>query len=119
MARLTTEQMFDNVSVAPKTAAGNDAPIDGDVTMTSSDPAVVAVEVLGPNLFRILSVAKGAAQIEATFDADMDGDEIRTLTASAAIEVVDAEAETAELVFGAPVLKDTAVVVSPGDVTAG
>lgn len=115
MARLTTEQFFDNVSVAPKTLSGNLAPIDGEVEMASSDEAVVIVEKRGPNLFRVSSGVKGASQVSAVFDADM-GEGVRTIEATGVIEVVDAEAVTAEIIFGDPVQKDTVITGQLGNV---
>ena len=120
MAVLTNEQFF-TVTVEPKTAAGNPAPIDGDVTFESSDPAVVSIVVTGPNSAELHSGILGVSQITATFDADLDFGEVRTVTAVEAISVVAAEAETATLVFGPPQLKpvaaNTAISGETGNVT--
>jgi hypothetical protein len=103
MARITTEQQV-TVSVAPKTLAGRPAAIDGDVAFTSSDELVATVTATGPLSALVKAVGPGVAQIVAKFDADLDDGEVREVTASGAIEVVAAEAETAEIVFGAPEL---------------
>lgn len=103
MARITNEQKV-SVTVAPKTAAGRDARIDGDVEFTSSDPAVATVVKTGPRSADVVSVAPGVAQIIAAFDADLSG-EVRAVEMTGAVEVVEAEAVTAEITFGAPELK--------------
>jgi hypothetical protein len=103
MARITTEQQV-AVSVAPKTLAGRPAAIDGDVVFASSDEAVATVTSTGPLAALVKAVGPGVAQIVAKFDADLDAGELREITATGAIEVVAAEAETAEIVFGTPEL---------------
>lgn len=103
MARLTTEEQV-AVSVEPKTAAGRPAAIDGDVVWSSDNEAVATVVSTGPMSATVKSVAKGAAVISATFDADMDEGEVREVVLTGAVEVVDAEAVTGELVFGTPEL---------------
>ena len=100
--RINTEQRV-RVSVIPLTAAGNPAQIDGDVAFESSDPTVASVEPIDANSAWVTAAGLGAAQISAEFDADL-GDGVRTLTFTGAIEVVGAEAETAEIVFGTPEL---------------
>lgn len=102
MARITNEQQV-TVMVAPKTAAGRAATIDGAVEFASSDPAVATVESTGPLSGLVKSVVPGVAQISATFDADL-GDGVREVVMTGAIEVVAAEAVTAEITFGDPEL---------------
>jgi len=102
MARLTIEEKFTNVTVNPKTAKGNPAPIDGSVVWTSSDDAVATVISTGPTTAEVVAIAPGVVQITAVFDADMDEGETREVTASGAVEVVAAEAQTGEIVFGDP-----------------
>lgn len=97
--RINTEQKV-TVTVAPKTAGGNPAPIDGAVNFTSDNEAVARIEVIDNLSANVVAVGPGAALITATFDADMDEGEDRNITATGAIEVVAAEAETAEIVFG-------------------
>jgi uncharacterized protein YjdB len=103
MARITNEQQV-AVSVAPKTAAGRPAAIDGIVSWASSDPLVATVTSTGPLSALVVAVGAGVAQISAVFDADLDEGEVREITRTGAIEVVNAEAEGAEIVFGAPEL---------------
>lgn len=103
MARITTEQRV-SVTVQPKTAAGNPARIDGAVEWTSTDPNVATVQSTGPMSAMVVSVGPGVTQILATFDADL-GEGVRAVEMSGALEVVEAEAVTAEIVFGTPELK--------------
>lgn len=100
MARITTEQQV-SVTVAPKTAAGRDAAIDGAVDFSSSDPTVATVEATGPLAGLVKAVGPGVAQIMAAFDADL-GEGVRAIELTGAIEVVPAEAVGAEIVFGTP-----------------
>lgn len=106
MARITNEQQV-AVSVAPLTAAGRPARIDGEVEFSSTDTAVATVEKTGPNAALVKSVGPGVAQIIAAFDADLTG-EVRPVEFTGAIEVVEAEAVTAEITFAAPELKPLA-----------
>lgn len=103
MARITTEEQV-TVTIAPKTAAGRDARIDGAVEWTSSDPNVATVQSTGPLSAVVRSVGAGVAQILATFDADL-GEGVRPVEMSGALEVVEAEAVRGEIVFGTPELK--------------
>jgi hypothetical protein len=103
MARITTEQQV-TITVAPKTAAGHDAKIDGAVSFASSDEAVATVTSTGDKSALVVSVGAGVAQISATFDADLTG-EVRPVEMTGALEVVEAEAVTAEITFGTPELK--------------
>lgn len=103
MARISNEQQI-TVTVAPKTAAGRDARIDGAVEWMSTDPAVATVRSTGSLSGLVESVGPGVTQIIATFDADL-GDGVRPIEMSGALEVVEAEAVTAEIMFGTPELK--------------
>jgi hypothetical protein len=103
MARLTTEEVV-SAQVSFVTAKGNPAPVEGDVVWTSSDESVATVVADATDTKKavVTAVAPGVAQITAVADADMDVGEVREVTASGAIEVVAAEAQTAEIVFGTP-----------------
>jgi hypothetical protein len=103
MARITNEQQVP-ITVAPKTGAGRPAAIDGAVAFSSSDPAVCTVAPTGALTAMVTAVAPGVAQIVAKFDADLDAGEVREITMTGAVEVVAAEAETGEIVFGTPAL---------------
>lgn len=102
MARITTEEQV-SVVVTPVTPGNHPAKIDGDVTFTSSDESVATVVSTGQFGAMVTAVSKGAAQITATFDADL-GEGLRSIELSGAVEVVDAEAITGVLEFGTPEL---------------
>jgi hypothetical protein len=103
MARITNEQQV-SVEVRPLTQAGRPARIDGAVEWSSSDESVATVTSTGPMSALVVSVGPGVAQISAVFDADL-GEGVRPVEMTGALEVVEAEAVTAEIVFGAPELK--------------
>jgi len=52
----------------------------------------------------VKAVGGGVAQIIASFDADLSG-EVRPVEMTGALEVVEAEAVTAEITFGEPELQ--------------
>lgn len=106
MARITTEQRIP-ITVNPLTEAQRPARIDGEVEFASSDEAVATVTKTGPNSALVTSVGAGVAQISASFDADLSG-EVRPVEMTGAVEVVEAEAVTAEITFGTPELKPVA-----------
>jgi hypothetical protein len=99
--RITNEQEFD-IELAPLTAAGRPASVDGDAVFTSSDETLCTVIQTGPLTATVRAVpnaAMGAAQVVAKVDADL-GDGVREIVGSLAVEVVPAEAETVELKAG-------------------
>lgn len=100
MARITTETQRGFV-ITPKTGRGNVAPIDGTMVFDSSDPTVATVAADPSNPMRavVVGVSPGVCQVSAEFDADLDVGETRTIRVTGAIEVVAAEAQTAEIVF--------------------
>lgn len=104
MARLTTEDVFEQVTIHPLTAKGRPAPIDGAVIWTSSDEAVATVTSTSDTTARVAAVGPGVCQITAVCDADMDPGEERQITATGPLEVVPAEAQTVEIDFGNPTL---------------
>jgi hypothetical protein len=103
MARITNEQQV-SVEVRPLTQAGRPARIDGSVEWASSDTSVATVTSTGPLSALVVSVGPGVTQISAVFDADL-GEGVRPVEMTGALEVVEAEAVTAEIVFGTPQLK--------------
>jgi len=102
---LTDEQKV-NLTIAPVTAAGNPARIDGVPVWVTSDEGVVSLEV-SPDGFSAEAVTVGPvgqAQVSVTVDADL-GTGVRTLTGILDIEVVAAEAASVGITAGAPELK--------------
>lgn len=100
MARLTTEEKR-KVRVVPRTPAGHEAKIDGDVAFESSDESIARIEPVDNESAYVIAVGEGVAQITAQFDADL-GEGTRTIELTGAVEVVGAEATTGELVFDEP-----------------
>lgn len=98
--RLTTVQ-FAVVSLLLLDALGRPANADGAPTWASSDPTVATVtpDPSDPLRATVTAVGPGVAQISVSVDADLS-EGVRTLTATGAIEVVPAEAQTLELQFG-------------------
>lgn len=103
--RLTTEQ-FSVLAIGILTALGRPAPIDGAPTWASSDETVATVipDPVDPTKAKLTAVGPGVAQISVSVDADL-GEGVRTITATGAVEVVLAEAQTLELQFGPPQLQ--------------
>lgn len=97
--RLTTEEQV-TITVAPKTEHGRDAPIEGSVEFTSSDPTVATVTSTGPLTALVVALKEGATQVLARFDANLNPDVVDAVEASGAVEVVPAQATRAEIVFG-------------------
>jgi hypothetical protein len=105
MVEMSEEQVV-SAEVAPVTAKGNPATIDGDVVWTVSDPSVVTLEVDASDSKKAKFTALAGdgvrpCDVTAEFDADL-GDGVRTITAIGQIVVKDAEAQTAEITFGQP-----------------
>ena len=99
--RITNEQEFD-IELAPLTAAGRPANVDGSAVFTSSDETLCTVIQTGPLTATVRAVPNapmGAAQVVAKVDADL-GEGVREIVGSLAVEVVPAEAETVELKAG-------------------
>jgi len=102
---LTNEQQV-TVSIDPKTAAGNPAPIDGDPVFVSSDPAVIAVFPTGdPKTVLVKAAGLGVAQLQVSADADLDEGETRTITGAIDFNVDQAEASDLGFTAGEPELQ--------------
>jgi len=102
---LTNEQQV-TISINPKTAAGHDAPIDGDPVFVSSDPAVLAVFPTGdPKSCLVKAAGLGVAQLQVSADADLDEGETRTITGAIDFNVDQAEASDLGFTAGEPELQ--------------
>lgn len=104
---LNTEQSC-IATVRPLTAGGNPARIDGSVVFASDNENVRFEQIDFLNT-RIFGVTPGESRITATFDADLDLDEVRTLTFDGIINVTEAEAAGADFSFGEATLVLTPV----------
>jgi hypothetical protein len=109
---LNTEQRA-RVTIKPLTAGGHPARIDGAVSFSSSDESIIRVEAIDDMNAYIYGVAVGTARVVATFDADLDATEVRTLEYDGDVTVVEAEAESAEATYGEPELVLTPVGEPP------
>ena len=104
LVTITNEQKV-TVTLAPVTAAGNPATLDGPPvwSLVSGDATFeVAADGLSATL---ISGAVGNSQFTVTADADLDEGEVVTLTDTIDLAVVTAEASQLGLVVGAPELK--------------
>lgn len=88
-------------------AAGQAASIDGPATWESSDPSIITVENVsadGMSCDAVTVGPVGTARVTLSGDADLGGG-TRLVTAVQDIEVRAAEAVSASIVAGTPVLK--------------
>ncbi len=101
---ITNEEKV-QLTLAPTTAAGNPATLDGIPTWTVvSGDATVEVSEDGLSAFLVSGAADVNSQIEVTADADL-GEGIVTLTDIVDLAVVAAQASALGLVAGTPTLK--------------
>jgi hypothetical protein len=103
LVTITNEQKI-TLTLAPKTAAGNDASLDGAPVwaLVSGDATFeVAADGLSATL---ISGAAGNSQFTVSADADL-GEGVVTLTDTIDLAVVPASASTLGLVTGEPTLK--------------
>ena len=102
---LTDEQKVALV-LAPKTAAGNPASLDGAPVWSITDPAVADLVVAADGLSAdVVAKALGSAQVSVVGDADLDAGETREISGVLDIVVVAAEAASLGIVAGTPVAK--------------
>lgn len=99
---LTNEQKV-AVNVTPKTAAGNPAQIDGDITIEVIE-GDVTLEVAEDGTKYVVSGAEGTSKVRVSADADL-GEGVQTIEEVADIIVVPAGASNLGIGFGEPVLK--------------
>ena len=82
------------VSINPTTAAGNPATVDGVPTWTvTSGDCTLEVAADGLSAYIISGSANVANMIEVSADADLDAEEVRTITETIVYTVVAAEAQ--------------------------
>lgn len=88
------------VSLAPTTASGNPATLDGEPTWTVTEgDATLDVQAGGMSAY-IVSGAPGASTVSVSADADLDAGEVRELSDVIAVNVVAAEAAGLGLTMG-------------------
>ena len=101
---ITNEQKV-QVTLAPTTAAGNPATLDGAPVWTvASGDATLEVATDGLSAFLVSGAADVTSQIEITADADL-GEGVVTLTDVVDLAVVAAQASALGLNVNTPILK--------------
>lgn len=103
MITLTDEQKI-TLTAQFKTESGKPARVDGIPVWSTSDENVATINSVSEDGLTavVFSVAPGVAQIRVDADADLDVDEVRTLTGIADIEVKFPEAVAVVVAEGAP-----------------
>ena len=90
------------VTLAPLTASGNAANLDGEPTWTVAEgDATIEVQPGGLSAY-IISGTPGASTVVVTADADLDAGEVRELGDVIAVTVVEVEAASFGFSVGAP-----------------
>ena len=100
---LTTEQKI-TVALAPTTAAGNAATLDGAPVWAVEGDATLSVAEDGLSA-EIISGGVGISTVTVTADADLDEGELREISDVIAVNVVAPEAAGLGLSAGEPELK--------------
>lgn len=105
MVQLTDEQKV-TLHAAPKTAKGNDAPVDGVPTWSTSDDTLVtlAPSADGFSCDAITVGPLGGCTITCTADADL-GPDVAAVLGTIDITVVAAPAASVAVTADAPVIK--------------
>ena len=103
MAFILTDSQKVNISVAPKTAAGNDAVVDGAPVWTSSNPDVLTVMPSEDGFSAVVETTGllGTAQISVVVDADT-GEGVTELAGVENFEVKAGQAVSLGLAIGEP-----------------
>ena len=106
MSLVLTDEQKVTLSIQPKTAAGNPAPVDGIPIWSSSDETILAVVSAPDGLSATATTVGpvGSAQVNVSADADL-GAGVRTLTAILDVQVIAAEAVSLAINAGTPELK--------------
>lgn len=105
MSLLITNEQKVKLTIAPKTAAGNPAPIDGIPLWNVSDSSVLTLDVAPDGLSAYaISNSVGTSQINVVADADL-GEGVREIASVLDIQVVNAEAVSLGIISGDPEIK--------------
>lgn len=102
MLVLTDIQKVD-VAIAPKSAAGNPAVVDGAPVWSCSDETVLTLTVAEDGFSAVVETTGklGVAQVSVTADADM-GEGVKAVSGVLDIEVKASEAVTLDISAGVP-----------------
>jgi len=106
MALVLTDEQKVPLVLAPKTAAGNPAALDGAPVWTVSDETVLELTVSEDGLSAsVAAKGLGSAQVSVVADADLDEGETREISGVLDIVVVAAEAASLGISAGVPEAK--------------
>lgn len=91
------------LAIAPKSAAGNPAPVDGAPQWSSSDETILTLTVAedGLSAEAVTTGKLGIAQVNVTADARL-GEGVETITGVLDIEVKASEAVSLDISAGTP-----------------
>ena len=103
MVTLTSEEQV-VLNAAPVSAAGNPAGVDGTITWTVSDPALVTLIPNGFNCMVVTNGPLGSAVVTAEADADL-GAGTSLIQGTFDVEVIAAPATSIVITAGDPTLK--------------
>jgi hypothetical protein len=100
---ILTDSQKVELTIAPVTAAGNPAPVDGVPEWGSSDETVLTVEPAadGMTCEAITTGKLGSAQVNVSADVEMD-DGVTMLTGTLAIDVLAGQAVSLGVTAGTP-----------------
>lgn len=100
---LTSEEQS-VLHAAPVTEAGNSAGVDGTITWTNTDPALITITPNGFDCDVVTNGPLGSATVTASADADLGAD-VTLISESVTVTVVAPEAFGIELTADDPILK--------------
>ena len=106
MLIVLTDMQKDLLSIQPRDAAENPAPVDGVPTWTVSDETILSLAVAPDGLSAVVTAVGplGTAQVTVSADADM-GEGITTISGVIDIQVVASQAVSLSVVAGVPEAK--------------
>ncbi len=103
MALVLTDIQKVKLSISPKSAAGNPAPVDGVPSWSVSDASVASIVVADDGLSAEVLTTGVLGFVQVTVDADADlGEGVETITGVLDIEVKASAAVTLDIGAGAP-----------------
>jgi len=103
MALVLTDIQKVTLSISPKSAAGNPAPVDGVPSWSVSDTSVASIVVSENGLSAEVVTTGALGTVQVVVDADADlGEGVETITGVLDIEVKASAAVTLDIGAGVP-----------------
>jgi hypothetical protein len=103
MALVLTDIQKVTLSISPKSAAGNPAPVDGVPSWSVSDASVASIVVSENGLSAEVVTTGALGTVQVVVDADADlGEGVETITGVLDIEVKASAAVTLDIGAGVP-----------------